>query len=345
MKRYIFTFTLLFIANLNLFSQTKSKKYTPKKTVSKSSNIKKLAPITKKAIAKPILNLLKDSIKVQTNKVVVDSTKIVKPKVEDETNQKPISSPILGPIGDGPSSYSGKTKKAGEKVDSAKKGQTKLKSRTKRHLATNWIKNNLDLGIRLGANYSTINNFAQLVYSGTNIPTEKPFSGFSGGLIFNVKSLKNIKFQTEILITQQGSQIVEPMNQYKFRITYLKVPLLLKKNFGTKNLNYFVTAGGYFGYAISKKSEREIGGKFFKDKLEFETKYDVFGKKDNRIDYGPVIGAGLNYKLQKATISFDARYEYGISDLILYKGEHTNSTKNIGQNRVLTASIGFIYPF
>jgi hypothetical protein len=345
MIKYIFTFALIFIAQNSLFSQTKSKQYTPKKTVSKPSTIKKAAPITKKAIIKPIPNLLKDTTKAPTNKTVIDSTKIVKPKVVPETKQKPITGPISGPIGDGPSSYSGKTKKTDEKAVAAKKSQAKLKSKTKKHLVTNWIKNNLDLGIRFGANYSTINNFAELVFSGTNIPTEKPLSGFTGGFIFNVKSLKNIKFQPEILISQQGSQIIEPMNQYKFRITYLKVPLLLKKNFGTKNLNYFVTAGGYFGYAISKKSEREIGGKIFTDKLEFETKYDVFGKKDNRFDYGPVIGAGVNYKLQKATISFDTRYDHGLSDLILYKGEHINATKNIGQNRVLSASIGLLYSF
>jgi Outer membrane protein beta-barrel domain len=348
MKKYIFTFALLFIAQINLLSQTKSTKYSPKKTGSKSTTVKKVPQPVKKTIinsktnSKPKTTI--DSTKASTNKAVIDSTKIVKPKIEPETVQKPITGPISGPIGNGPSSYSENTKKSNSTIVSTNKSTSKTKSKAKNHKISNWIKSNLDLGIRFGTNFSTITNFAELVYSGTNIPSEKPFQGFSGGLIIGLKSTKNIKFQPEILISQQGSQIVEEMNQYKFRINYFKVPLLFKMNFGVKKLSYFVESGGYFGYAVSKKAEREIGGMIFKDKLEFETKYDIFGKKDNRFDYGPVLGGGLNYKLNRGEISFNTRYEHGLSDIILYSGEQTNVIQNSGRNRVLSASIGFIYP-
>lgn len=334
MNKIILQCVIVLFIGVEAFSQAKSKKYPTSKPAKKTIyNPQKLPAIT--AAKKPIIQP-----KVITS---IDSNQIKKVQIANKDSLKKVQKPILGPISDGPSSYlSEKNNNENSKLSKIEKKEVN-KTITKELKYKTWIKSNFEIGIKTGLSFSNINNFSKIVYSGVNIPKAKFKPGFVGGFFMNFRPNKKIQFRPEILFTQQGSQITESMNRFKYTTNNLTVPLQVKVNFGEGKLKYFVESGAYFGYALSKKSVREIGGKLIVEKIEFEKEFNFFGEKDNRIDFGPIFGAGLRYKINRAILEFDTKLQIGMAYPIVYITDRPLDLGDTGKNRVYTTSIGMIW--
>jgi hypothetical protein len=321
------------------------------------SQTKKTKKQTSKSISKPIYTVKNLPPRVPTQPVKVNQSISKKDSISPKLapNAPKITEPsklVKGPLSEGPKSYSdnnttikteNKENKPSTTIDKNLNVNQSNKENNPGRLS--WLKNKIAIGFKSGINSASINKFSSIVYSGVNIPKAKSYAGFSGGLILNYKIYSNLYLQSEILLSQNGAQIDEKMNIFKYRINYLQFPLLLKMELGNKKLNYFVTAGPYFGYAISKKSDREIGGKIITEKLEFIKNYTIFGEKDKRFDFGPALGAGIQYQIDKIKLTWENRYQMGLSDPIKYKSEKPTLIGNTGRNRSFSSTISINYPF
>lgn len=330
MRRFLCFIYLFIELSISTISQTKSKKLPPQRVVKKPIASPKKATINTQ---KPqIVQPQKTASKVDT----IISKPVEKPKL--------VQKPITGPINDGPNTMG--NSKPNEATIKKPVSEKALKSKKpSKSVLSNWIKNNLTLGLKSGMNISSIENFSTMVYSGVEIPESKPLTGYNGGLVLLFKSNSKLQFNPEISFSQIGAQIVEPMNKFKFRLNYLNLPLPLKYNFGSKKLSYSISAGPYFAYALSRKSFREIGGKIYEEKIPFYKNFNAFGEKDNRIDFGPIFGIGVQYKINKILISLDAKGQIGLANPIIYKTEISKNSNNTGKNRSASTALSLFYLF
>ena len=199
--------------------------------------------------------------------------------------------------------------------------------------------------MQLGVNAANMKNFSKMVYSGVNIPAHKPIYRFIGGFSLQYNISKTFILQPEIQYSQQGSQIKDSLNKYQFKVNFINAPLLLKTQIGKGKLKYNIIAGTYFGYALSKKSTRFIGGQIINSKIEFEKDFNAFGEKDNRYDWGAIGGFGGQYKYKKLLLSTEFRYQLGFANPIIYKSDLNKTSLQTGRQRVFSAHLGIYYPF
>ncbi len=151
----------------------------------------------------------------------------------------------------------------------------------------------LDLGIKAGANFSSISGYENL--------SDK--SGFHIGVFAGIKFSEKIGVQGDILYSQQGADF----EFGEFDLNYINVPVVLKY-YLFKGLN--VQAGPQFGFVVDDDVYvPNNGGGFSKEKVE---QSDVSG----------VIGAGYDLPLG---LRIDARYNFGFKDVL----EDTKSKNNV----------------
>lgn len=104
-----------------------------------------------------------------------------------------------------------------------------------------------------------------------------------------------------------------PAHRYTIN-TYLQLPLMANFSFGGERLRGFVTPGVFVGYwTASRIRGIAIGNNraySFNMPFEFDT------RRDNRFEYGLMLGLGLKYRLNDMlTFTLEGRYFYGASDL------------------------------
>jgi hypothetical protein len=111
--------------------------------------------------------------------------------------------------------------------------------------------------------------------------------------------------------------IAEEVNvEIRTEFQFIQLPVNLKYTMGVENLKLYVTAGPYFGYALSAK---------MKAKVEIEgnsvsASADLFGEEAGfdakHFDFD--VGIGLGVEVSKFTVG--AGYQYGIANLTGVKG-------------------------
>lgn len=92
------------------------------------------------------------------------------------------------------------------------------------------------------------------------------------------------------------------------KLDYLEIPVLLKATFGgAGKVHPCVYAGPSLAIAVS--SELELSAGFLSTGIDIS---DL----TNDTDFGLVAGAGIGYDYKLATFTFDARFQYGFSNLL-----------------------------
>ena len=142
-------------------------------------------------------------------------------------------------------------------------------------------------------------------------------AGWQAGVLFQFKvPVAGIGVQPELLYTVRNASIpvyYASGSDGKNPISYLEVPVNLQWGPDLLLLHPYVSAGPYFGYALS------IKGNELKDRI-------------GKLDWGIGLGAGLEvWKFQ-----FEARYTWGLQDVSSVKdfSMKTNSFK---------LSLGFLF--
>lgn len=139
----------------------------------------------------------------------------------------------------------------------------------------------LDLGIKAGANFSTFNDAKHLDNK----------TGLQAGIFLGVKFNDKFAIQPELLYSQQGAS----SKFGDFDLDYINVPIMLKY-YLIGGLN--VQAGPQFGFVINDKLPNP-------DNIESKLKANDF-------DFSAAVGLGLDLPFG---LRADARYNFGITDI------------------------------
>ncbi|HET8808650.1 MAG TPA: porin family protein [Flavobacteriaceae bacterium] len=138
----------------------------------------------------------------------------------------------------------------------------------------------LDLGLKAGANFANINGADDFNYDSK--------TGFLAGAFFAVKFNDKFAIQPELLYSQQGADF----DLGEFDLSYVNVPIILKY-YLVKGLN--IQVGPQFGFVVDDNL-----GEIFDD-------FD-----NNDFDTSGVVGLGYDFPFG---IRLDARYNFGLTEI------------------------------
>jgi opacity protein-like surface antigen len=179
-------------------------------------------------------------------------------------------------------------------------------------------KNNLWAGISGG--YSHNHLYTSVSYRPFTAYESK--GGFAVGLPVVYHVADWFSLQTELSILQKNYTRLRTdyyvfgfMPYQNFRNTYLQVPLMARFSFGGKDLRGFCALGGFTGYWVGSRIEGialDLNAKPY----EYNKKHIFDSRRDNRLEYGFLVGFGLEYKYTNScSFTLEGRYYYSTSDL------------------------------
>ncbi len=153
-------------------------------------------------------------------------------------------------------------------------------------------------------------NFADLSISHPDDSIEKNSTdrkfGIGALLALDIGKQYSLQIQPMYLV-KGGTAVPDPGDpEYGFSASYLEVPLLLQKSFGSKFRPYLL-AGPTIGFLLSSEVEVELNGTLFTADLK-----DV----SEKIDLGLSLGAGMSYPVSNFTFFLEARYTLGVKDIL-----------------------------
>lgn len=131
--------------------------------------------------------------------------------------------------------------------------------------------------------------------------------------------------------------------------TYLQLPVMAQFRFGgqiskTQSLHGILNVGGYGAYWMSSNLKGRAQSPFDPDSyLPFDTKYEFNSEKDNRVELGAVIGAGLQYALNKKYV-FSLEYRYTPSLTDQQKNYSENQTPRYNDTHSVLVSMQYQLP-
>jgi hypothetical protein len=184
--------------------------------------------------------------------------------------------------------------------------------------AENENKNNLRLGISAGYTHNHL--YTSVGY--------RPFTAYEskGGFAVGLPAVYHVtdwfSLQTEISVLQKNySRTRTEYHVFYFlpyqnvRNTYLQLPLMARFSFGEKNLRGFCAFGGFLGYWANSRIEG-IEYDLNARPYQYNEKFTFDKRRDNRLEYGFLVGLGLDYKYNDiCSIILEGRYYYSTSDL------------------------------
>ena len=203
----------------------------------------------------------------------------------------------------------------------------------------------------IGINTGFTGNYLNTSASGSVLIIVHSDMGFKTGIPFQLKILPRLFAEIEPEILQK-SYLVNRTGPFegvykKQTNTYLQLPLTAGGTYGER-LKIFANAGLYTGYWLSGRVKGKIPDIFSADpevnsqsenfKLaSYDQRYSFSPERDRRIEFGWIIGAGVQYQLNS---------QYGLFIKAAYYQSLTDQQKQymvnqISQyNRTITLSIG-----
>jgi len=156
-------------------------------------------------------------------------------------------------------------------------------------------------------------------------------AGFSGGAFFCYQSSDMFALQPELIYSMKGSkyegtEMGMPFDA-TFTVEYLELPVLAKIILSTGETKPYLLAGPALGILLSSEGKVEMGGISISDELE-----DV-----KSIDFGLVLGAGIDIDLGTGTLLFDARYNLGLTSI-----DDSVDDGDI-KNSVISFNVGYLF--
>jgi hypothetical protein len=160
-------------------------------------------------------------------------------------------------------------------------------------------------GIKGGANISNVN--------GSDVSGTSSIVGFNAGAYLKLPVTRHLSIQPEVDYSAQGFKASESGATVTFKNDYVNVPVLLKYTHFT---GVFIETGPQVGFLTTAKASSQ--GVTIDDKPSY-----------NSADFSWVLGVGV--KIPATPISLDARYNFGISNII-NNGSSGGSDNNSAHN-------------
>lgn len=142
-------------------------------------------------------------------------------------------------------------------------------------------------GIKVGSNWANISN--------VDVDDVESLNALTFGLSLELKVLNLLAVQGDILYSPRGVTVAGEDT----KLNYVSIPIVLKKSFFPVGVHPYLLAGPEFSFLISAKS----GGEDIKEHVKSG-------------DTGIVIGGGLEFSLLGKSAYAEARYSFGLSEVI-----------------------------
>jgi hypothetical protein len=154
--------------------------------------------------------------------------------------------------------------------------------------------------------------------------------GAVGGVFMCYDITEIFALQPELLFTMKGAKYDEGDTTMSWKTSYIEIPVLFRVNLPTEGkIKPMLYAGPALGILMSAKDEDED----VKDYLK-------------TMDIGVVAGAGVAYQLEKGAISFEARYEIGMSTVYDLTDEELEGREQPDlKNSVISFMVGYGFAF
>jgi hypothetical protein len=180
----------------------------------------------------------------------------------------------------------------------------------------------LGIGVKGGLNFSTFSG--DLAFDEDEFGIDLPFknkTGFVIGASFSKGLMPLLSLQPEILYIQKGAKVDESLTipevgtagvEGSFDLAYLEVPLLLRAGLPVPGLSPFVYAGPAVAFNLSAKAKLDaVAGPFRESIIDEDIKDDI-----KNLDYGIVLGGGMQLGLPLIKLHIEARYTIGLTNII-----------------------------
>lgn len=194
-------------------------------------------------------------------------------------------------------------------------------------------------GVKAGFNMSNVSGGPEYWDEATEWKT-----GFTGGAFLNYSFNDNFSLQPEILFTQKGfgSALLEGIIDVDLTVSldYFELPVLAKYTFSAdKRFRPTLFAGPSFAYCFG--STLTVSSWIFSGDLDFSS-------LTHTTDFGIVLGGGFDYVLDRGTVVFDARFNYGFTNVILsgdfeINGDTETIEEDDFKNYGLSFMIGYVF--
>lgn len=195
----------------------------------------------------------------------------------------------------------------------------------------------ISLGFQGGNNLSEMDFTNNQDYRFTEIDYKQ---GFIGGLVVQFLGEKHAGVQAEINYSQRGwiendTTGVEYF-RYKNKMDFVEMPILTHVNIGGGKLRGLFNIGPYIGYALNRK----ITTQNVDTGVEETEDYTFTNEKDNRFDFGLMVGGGMEYRFGFGKLSAEARYTVGLGDVNKEKFYQSE----VSQFRIISVLLRYTIP-
>jgi hypothetical protein len=131
-------------------------------------------------------------------------------------------------------------------------------------------------------------------------------SGFAAGLGMTRNIARDISFAPEFLYVQKGFDQTSGTDEFKFKLSYIEIPVLFRAMFTGGSARPFVTAGPAIGFRVSCSGEASSGGNSISEDCSATDGPDL-----KSTDFGVVVGAGVMFR----NLTLTARYDAGLANI------------------------------
>jgi hypothetical protein len=181
------------------------------------------------------------------------------------------------------------------------------------------------IGVKGGLNFANLRgDFILDLDDEFQLDTDlKNSTGFIIGASFRTSLLPFISLQPEILYTEKGAKFEEsmmiPVNgstanaavEATIDLKYLEVPLLVRAGLPVPGFSPFVYLGPAIAFNLSADFTMEANVMGFSMKETEDIKDEI-----KNIDYGLVVGGGLEFGLPLFKLHVEARYTMGLTNVL-----------------------------
>jgi hypothetical protein len=167
--------------------------------------------------------------------------------------------------------------------------------------------------------------------------SKKMLIGFGGGAFVTYGFTPMFAIQPEVLYIMKGAKYETGAATDKIKFSYIEIPVLLKvmpQMQGNVKPNFF--AGPFVGILMSAKDKAE-GWDDAADNGDFDMKDQM-----KSTEFGLTIGAGVDFAVGKGKVTFDGRYDLGLSKLTNFTDAELADMELTDQPKIKTATIAFM---
>jgi hypothetical protein len=185
------------------------------------------------------------------------------------------------------------------------------------------------LGIVVGGTFSQLRGLE-------NVQT-KNRSGTMFGVSLAMPVGSGLVLQPELLFINKGAELnLTGGVAQDIRLDYFEIPLLLRRNFGTGAITPHAYAGPSVGYQLG--CNLSLSGNTI-PKTSSDCKRDAFFEPSS-VDWGAIVGAGVNLSLGGLGVTGGARYGFGLADIAK---DNSAALKQRVRNGTLTVYAGLLF--